>query len=222
MRRMRTDESFDLFSTAWNYSKNRWPQRSHHFPEEENLKKIRRRWWGLPQQICGGALQADVFWGSGHSSVKLNQSFWSARVCCILLPQSSAVKGYLLERITLRNWSKLRQFTRTTLMFRSYPRNSMFFKPTSMLKNRHTSLTIHNIVKHPKSLSKSHRCRLVQVCKVCRLVLVLPATNTASDRSLSVLRRFNWRIDMHLLDNPQQCETSEKPLYKGAFTWSSL
>ena len=53
-----------------------------------------------------------------------------------------------------------------------------------------TPSTIHDVIKHLKGLSTSQRRLLEQVCRVCRLLLVLPATNAASERSFSVMRRL--------------------------------
>lgn len=49
---------------------------------------------------------------------------------------------------------------------------------------------IHDVIKHLKSLSTSQTHLLEQVYRVCRLLLVLPATNATSERSFSVMRRL--------------------------------
>ncbi|MDD9818794.1 MAG: hypothetical protein OXU61_11785, partial [Gammaproteobacteria bacterium] len=50
--------------------------------------------------------------------------------------------------------------------------------------------TIHEVIKCLQSLSASQRLLLEQVCRVGRLLLVMPATNATSERSFSVLRRL--------------------------------
>ena len=49
---------------------------------------------------------------------------------------------------------------------------------------------IHDVIKHLKSLSTSQSLLLEQVCRGCQLLLVLPATNAASEHSFSVMRRL--------------------------------
>ena len=50
--------------------------------------------------------------------------------------------------------------------------------------------TIHEVIKCLQSLSASQRLLLEQVCRVGRLLPVMPAMNATSKRSFSVLRRL--------------------------------
>ena len=57
--------------------------------------------------------------------------------------------------------------------------------------NFHDKVTnIHDILKFLQGLSAGQRVFLKQVCFVARLILVMPATNAASERSFSVMRRL--------------------------------
>ena len=49
---------------------------------------------------------------------------------------------------------------------------------------------IHKVIKCLQSLSASQHLLLEQVCRVGRLLLVMPATNATSERSFLVLRRL--------------------------------
>ena len=50
--------------------------------------------------------------------------------------------------------------------------------------------TIHEVIECLQSLSASQHLLLEQVCRVGRLLLVMPAMNATSERSFSVLRRL--------------------------------
>ena len=57
--------------------------------------------------------------------------------------------------------------------------------------NFHDKVTnIHDILKFLQGLSAGQRVFLKQVCFVARLILVMPATNAASECSFSVMRRL--------------------------------
>ena len=47
---------------------------------------------------------------------------------------------------------------------------------------------IHDVIKYLQTLSAGQRLLLDQVCRVGRLLLVMPATNAASERSFSSMR----------------------------------
>lgn len=49
--------------------------------------------------------------------------------------------------------------------------------------------TLLDIVEHFRSLSPAHRSCISEICKLLRLILVIPATNAVSERSASALRR---------------------------------
>ena len=50
--------------------------------------------------------------------------------------------------------------------------------------------TTHELIHYLQSLTSGQRSLLSQVCKVARLLLVLPATNATSEQSFSTLRRL--------------------------------
>ena len=57
------------------------------------------------------------------------------------------------------------------------------------LKREEKSIvTIHELIQYLQSLTSGQRSLLGQVCRVGRLLLVLPATNATSERSFSSLR----------------------------------
>ena len=59
------------------------------------------------------------------------------------------------------------------------------------LKREEKSIvTIHELIQYLQSLTSGQRSLLSQVCRVGRLLLVLPATNATSERSFSSLRRL--------------------------------
>ena len=64
------------------------------------------------------------------------------------------------------------------------------------------ALWIHEVIKCLQSLSASQRLLLEQVCRVGRLLLVMPETNATSERSFSVLRRLKsylpWAMQTRL------------------------
>ena len=61
---------------------------------------------------------------------------------------------------------------------------------TSFSEEERQKVTIHDVIKCLQSFSASQRLLLKQVCRVGRLLLVMPATNATSERSFSVLRRL--------------------------------
>ena len=54
----------------------------------------------------------------------------------------------------------------------------------------HKRPTLLDIVQHFQSLSPARRSCMSEICKLLRLILVIPATNTVSERSASALRRL--------------------------------
>ena len=79
--------------------------------------------------------------------------------------------------------------TKTTSMCQSSPHNWRYLEPAS-LKRERQKVTIHDVIKCLQSFSASQCLLLKQVCRVGRLLLVMPATNATSERSFSVLRRL--------------------------------
>ena len=53
-----------------------------------------------------------------------------------------------------------------------------------------TPSTIHNVIKHPKSVSTSQHLLFERDCRMCLLLQVLPAMNAAGEQSLSMMRRL--------------------------------
>ena len=66
--------------------------------------------------------------------------------------------------------------------------------------------TIHEVIKCLQSLSAGQR-----VCRVGRLLLVMPATNATSERSFSVLRRLKsyLRSTMHEPAKTEPCDGTQ-------------
>ena len=51
-------------------------------------------------------------------------------------------------------------------------------------------VTIFDIKNYFSTLSSAHRLLLSEVCKIMKLILIMPATNSTSERSFSALRRL--------------------------------
>lgn len=51
------------------------------------------------------------------------------------------------------------------------------------------SISVLDIIDHLKSMSPTQKCLLSQVLQLVKLILVMPATNTVSERTFSALRR---------------------------------
>ena len=49
---------------------------------------------------------------------------------------------------------------------------------------------LHSVIKYLQELSHAQRSLLTEVCTLASLILVMPATNAASERSFSALRRL--------------------------------
>ena len=74
--------------------------------------------------------------------------------------------------------------------------------------------TLHEVVKCLQSLSASQRLLLEQVCRVGRLLLVMPATNATSERSFSVLRRLKSYL-RSTMSQPRLNHVMVLSIYKG-------
>ena len=63
---------------------------------------------------------------------------------------------------------------------------------TSSFTEQHQGevITLQDIISFFKSLSKGQRLFYKQLCWVVRLILVLPSTNAASERSFSTMKRL--------------------------------
>ena len=74
-------------------------------------------------------------------------------------------------------------------MCQSSPHNWRCLEPASLKKND-KKVTIHDAIKCLQSFASSQRLLLKQVCRVGRLLLVMPVMNATSELSFSVLRRL--------------------------------
>ena len=179
-------------------------------PRSQSFLTTTVLWCSSGKRLCRAALQASLFSGLGFSSVQHNRSFRSTWVCYIL--QHWAL---LLKAAHKNNFS--REIKEVTSVYKDDLNASELIIQLEVFgasfKLTDTPSTIHDVIKHLKDLSTSQHFLLEQVFQVCRLLLVLPATNAASERSFSVMRRLKSNL-WSIMSQPRMNHAMVLNIYK--------